>query len=41
VYARLHVRWETDTDKPEHDAWVIGDEPVVTVDRFGVGNYAC
>jgi hypothetical protein len=28
-------------DKTEHDVWVIGDEPVVTVDRFGVGNYAC
>jgi hypothetical protein len=23
-----------------HDAWVIGDEPVVTVDWFGAGNYA-
>ncbi len=23
-----------------HDAWVIGDEPVVLVDWFGAGNYA-
>jgi hypothetical protein len=23
-----------------HDAWVLGDEPVVTVDWFGAGNYA-
>jgi hypothetical protein len=23
-----------------HDAWVLGDEPVVTVDWFGAANYA-
>jgi hypothetical protein len=23
-----------------HDAWVIGDEPVITVDWFGASNYA-
>ena len=23
-----------------HDAWVVGDEPVVVVDWFGAGNYA-
>jgi hypothetical protein len=23
-----------------HDAWVVGDDPVVTVDWFGAGNYA-
>jgi hypothetical protein len=23
-----------------HDAWVLGNEPVVTVDWFGAGNYA-
>jgi hypothetical protein len=23
-----------------HDAWVIGDEPVVVVDRFGASDYA-
>jgi len=23
-----------------HDAWVVGEEPVVTVDWFGAGNYA-
>jgi hypothetical protein len=23
-----------------HDAWVVGDEPVVVVDRYGAGNYA-
>ena len=23
-----------------HDAWVVGDEPVVTVDWFGAGEYA-
>jgi hypothetical protein len=23
-----------------HDAWVVGDEPAVTVDWFGAGRYA-
>ena len=23
-----------------HDAWVVGDEPVMTVDWFGAGSYA-
>jgi hypothetical protein len=23
-----------------HDAWVVGDEPVVTIDWYGAGNYA-
>jgi hypothetical protein len=23
-----------------HDAWVVGDEPVVTIDWFGAGDYA-
>ena len=23
-----------------HDAWVVGDEPAVTVDRFGASHYA-
>jgi hypothetical protein len=23
-----------------HDAWVIGNEPVVVVDLYGAGNYA-
>ncbi|GAA14048.1 hypothetical protein GOALK_097_00750 [Gordonia alkanivorans NBRC 16433] len=23
-----------------HDAWVVGDEPVVTVDFYGASNYA-
>ncbi|MCA1603637.1 MAG: cupin, partial [Acidobacteria bacterium] len=23
-----------------HDAWVVGDEPVVLVDWFGASNYA-
>jgi hypothetical protein len=23
-----------------HDAWVVGDEPVVVVDWFGASNYA-
>ena len=23
-----------------HDAWVVGDDPVVTIDWFGAGNYA-
>jgi hypothetical protein len=23
-----------------HDAWVVGDEPAVTVDWFGASNYA-
>ena len=25
---------------PGHDAWVVGDEPVVVVDWFGASNYA-
>jgi hypothetical protein len=28
-------------DKTEHDAWVIGGEPVVTVAWFGAGHYSC
>jgi hypothetical protein len=23
-----------------HDAWVVGDEPAVVVDRYGASNYA-
>jgi hypothetical protein len=23
-----------------HDAWVVGDVPVMTIDWFGAGNYA-
>ena len=26
--------------EPGHDAWVVGDEPVVVVDWFGASNYA-
>ncbi len=39
-------RWSADvqgdvTALPSgHDAWVVGDEPVVTIDWFGAGNYA-
>ena len=25
---------------PQHDAWVVGDEPFVVVDWFGASNYA-
>ena len=25
---------------PGHDAWVVGDEPVVVVDWYGASNYA-
>jgi hypothetical protein len=47
VSGRLHVRLEDGTEKefglgdayiipPGHDAWVVGDEPVVTVDMSSV-----
>jgi uncharacterized cupin superfamily protein len=26
--------------EPGHDAWVVGDEPVVVVDWYGASNYA-
>ncbi|MGH3179048.1 MAG: hypothetical protein ACRDPF_34860 [Streptosporangiaceae bacterium] len=28
------------TLQPGHDAWVVGDEPVVVVDWYGASNYA-
>jgi hypothetical protein len=51
VSGRLHVLMEDGTEfdlKPGdvsvlpsgHDAWVVGDDPVVLVDWFGAGNYA-
>ena len=51
VSGRLHVLMEDGTEldlrsgdvsvlPAGHDAWVVGDEPVVLVDWFGAGNYA-
>jgi hypothetical protein len=51
VSGRLHVRMADGaefeagpgdiTSLPEgHDAWVVGDEPVVVVDWYGASNYA-
>ena len=48
---RLHVKTEDGGEaelgpgeayevQPGHDAWVVGDEPVVVVDWFGASNYA-
>ena len=30
----------TDSCEAPHDAWVVGDEPVVVVDWYGASNYA-
>jgi hypothetical protein len=51
VSGRLHVRMADGTEfeagpgditsLPQgHDAWVVGDEPVVVVDWYGASNYA-
>ncbi len=51
VSGRIHVKMEDGTEfelgpgdvsylPAGHDAWVIGDEPVVLVDWYGAGNYA-
>jgi hypothetical protein len=51
VSGRLHVRMDDGTEfvagpgdltslPSGHDAWVIGDEPVVLVDFYGASNYA-
>jgi len=51
VTGRLHVQMEDGTEfelvagdvsvlPKGHDAWVIGDEPVVLVDWYGASNYA-
>ena len=51
VSGRLHVRMADGTEfeagpgdvtsLPEgHDAWVVGDEPAVSVDWYGASNYA-
>ena len=29
-----------DSEPSGHDAWVVGDEPVVVVDWYGASNYA-
>jgi hypothetical protein len=37
----LHAKAGDITSLPSgHDAWVVGDEPVVVVDFFGASNYA-
>jgi hypothetical protein len=51
VSGRLHIRMDDGTEfdagpgdvtslPSGHDAWVLGDEPVVLVDWFGASNYA-
>ncbi len=51
VSGRLAIRMDDSTEfvagpgdvtslPSAHDAWVVGDEPVVTVDWFGASNYA-
>ena len=50
VSSRLAIRMDDGTEfvagpgdvttLPSHDAWVLGEEPVVTVDWFGAGSYA-
>ena len=51
VSGRFHVRMgdgrefeigagEVACIQPGHDAWVVGNEPVVVVDWFGASNYA-
>lgn len=51
VAGRLHVRMADGTEfeagpgevtalPSGHDAWVVGDEPVVVVDWYGASNYA-
>ena len=51
VSGRLRVRMDDGTEAefgpgdvgvvpPGHDAWVVGDEPVVAIDMTGLGNYA-
>jgi quercetin dioxygenase-like cupin family protein len=51
VSGRLHVRMENGDEMeirtgdashipPGHDAWVVGDEPVIVVDWYGASNYA-
>jgi hypothetical protein len=51
VSGRLHVKMSDGTEfelgpgdvsylPSGHDAWVVGDEPVVVVDWYGAGNYA-
>ena len=51
ISGRLHVRMDDGTEAevgpgdaqllpPGHDAWVVGNEPVVVVDWYGASNYA-
>jgi hypothetical protein len=51
VSGRLHVRMDDGSEMefgpgdvsllpPGHDAWVVGDEPVVVIDISGMGEYA-
>jgi hypothetical protein len=51
VSGRIHIRMDDGTEfeagpgditslPSGHDAWVVGDEPVVAVDWFGASNYA-
>ena len=51
VSGRLHVRMDDGTEveygpgdvghiPPGHDAWVVGDEPVVIIDVTGMADYA-
>ncbi|TME49373.1 MAG: DUF861 domain-containing protein, partial [Chloroflexi bacterium] len=51
VSGRMHVRMDDGSEEefgagdvhiipPGHDAWVVGDEPVVAVDWTGFSDYA-
>jgi hypothetical protein len=51
ISGRLHVRMDDGSEQefgpgelsqlpPGHDAWVVGDEPVVLIDISGMGEYA-
>ncbi|MGD0975707.1 MAG: hypothetical protein ABR866_16585 [Candidatus Korobacteraceae bacterium] len=51
ILGRLHVVMDDGTERefgpgelgllpPGHDAWVVGDEPVVLIDISGMKNYA-
>lgn len=51
ISGRLHVKMDDNTEEefgpgdfavipPGHDAWVVGDENVVTIDVTGMTNYA-
>jgi hypothetical protein len=40
VKRRQADRWDITSLPSGHDAWVVGEDPVVVVDWFGASNYA-